>query len=281
MQQLSPFLYLATQRRSGSKMIARLLTHWPTSYIFLEPGMALRRFRGKQEAAMLLAQKGIDLPDVSGKIAALPPRKRTAAALRWVLQPLREQGVLVGIKEIHHDCWEEVVSAMGADAKIVVVVRDPRGILDSLRRKQELRKRPPSLPGGLSPRSLAKHLHVVYAAQKRMLETGKAVGIRYEDLCANPTCMADLRRWCGLPADGPGELWRCRETDRELHGDNISSKSAHRWRSDMTHEKEYDQTFALLEEECEYWGYERFGERAAIPPGPPRNVIVGGGESHR
>jgi hypothetical protein len=269
-----PFIYVAALRRSGSKLIARALTSWPRSYILLEPGLAIPTMRAKPEPVELLASLGLDLAAATRAVHQRPPAARPKAVVDQILTPLRRQVPVVGVKEIRHQAAESALDALGPDTRVIVLVRDPRGILDSLRRKEAWRDRPIELPGGLSPASLADHLREQFAAQRRMLETRRACALRYEDLCERPDLVASVRRFCGLPEDLDADLDRLEGHERGARGDRIVSEATDRWRHDDEHAAEHTDVFRRLAEECGYWGYEVSGDRTSRPPGPPHQTTT-------
>jgi hypothetical protein len=269
-----PFIYVAALRRSGSKLVARALTNWPKSYVLLEPGLAIPTLRAKPEATALLAEFDLDLLAASESISRRPPDARPAAVVQEILAPLREVVPVVGVKEIRHQAADLALDALGADTRVVVLVRDPRGILDSLRRKEAWRTRPIELPGGLSPASLADHLREQFAAQRRMLDRRPACAIRYEDLCERPTMMAAIRRFCGLPENLDADLDRLDGHEVGARGGGIDADACDRWRSDEPHADEAAEIFDLLRDECDYWGYGARGDRTETPPGPPTHTVA-------
>ncbi len=268
-----PFLYVAALRRSGSKLLARALTSWPHSYVFLEPGIAIPTMRAKPEPTELLSGLGLDLAAATEAVHRQSPEHRPAAVVREVLVPLRNHVPVVGVKEIRHAAAESALDAMGPETRVVVLVRDPRGILDSLRRKEAWRSTPIELPGGLSPASLADHLRDQFAAQRRMLEHRVACAVRYEDLCERPTMIGAIRRFCGLPQDLAADLDRLEGHETGARSGGIDAEVCDRWRSDPSHAAEAEEIFERLGDECAYWGYGVDGERVDVPPGPPRSAI--------
>lgn len=271
-----PFVYLAALRRAGSKLLARALTRWPESYVLLEPGLAMPTMRAKTEPTRLLGEIGLDLPALATEVRAAAPERRPDRAVRSILEPLRRHVPLVGVKEIRHAKADLVLDALGPDTRVVVLVRDPRGILDSLRRKEPWRDRPIELPGGLGPSSLAEHLREQFASQRRMLETRTAVAVRYEDLCQRPSLVKDVRRFCGLPEDLDADLWRLDGHEPGARGDRIGNPSFDSWRTDDEHASWFEELRERLDEDCAYWGYRRTGERDSVPPGPPAGSIPDG-----
>lgn len=268
-----PFLYLAALRRSGSKVMARALTAWPSRYVFLEPGLAMPTMRAKPEPTELLAELGMDLPALTAAIHRLPPEDRPAAAVRTVFAPLRERVPLVGVKEIRHAHADLVLDAMGPETRIVVLVRDPRGILDSLRRKEAWRENPIEFDGGLSPAALADHLREQLDAQRRMLETRTALAVRYEDLCTDPSVLDSVRAFCGIRGDRTDDLWRLDGHEHGAHGDRVGNVDLDRWRHDEPHADEAAEIHQRLADECAYWGYPASGDRTPRPPGPPPRTL--------
>jgi hypothetical protein len=269
-----PFLYVAAWRRSGSKLLARGLTRWPTSYVFLEPGIAIPTMRAKPEPTTLLAEFGIDLSAAAAMVQSLPSDQRPAAVVRTVLAPLRRKVPVVGVKEIRHQAADLALEALGPDTRIVVLVRDPRGVLDSLRRKEAWRDRPIELPGGLGPASLADHLREQFVAQQRLIETHPSCVVRYEDLCERPRLIESIRRFCGLPADLDADLDRLDGHEIGARGDGIVPDASERWRQDQAHAAEYDEIHDRLADVCRYWGYGKDGHRTPEPPGPPASAVL-------
>ena len=67
------FVYLGSTRRTGSTMLAELLSFPPHSFVFREPRLPKGQLRLKPETPQLLAETGLDVMQLSKEMRALDP----------------------------------------------------------------------------------------------------------------------------------------------------------------------------------------------------------------
>ena len=78
----SPFVYIATLRRTGSTILAGALTHLPYAFIFREPRFADGKLGLKPEDIELFRAKDIDLREyLAGPFFIKTNGQRTLTAL--------------------------------------------------------------------------------------------------------------------------------------------------------------------------------------------------------
>lgn len=215
-----PFVYIASLRRTGSTMIAQLLSKPPVAFIFREPRLGLGKLRVRPEFASIFASCGVDLLTVKRRMRDLPIDQAFDAFLEFVEQvaPKTKQ---LGIKEITHTGWEEV-SKRFADMKVIVTVRDPRDIYLSLyERRRNLLHR-----GKLwfETHTLLPYLRTEYANMCALMERHEHMIVRYEDLCSDPRELERVREFVRSPVKGRGLLGTGEgRSDIKKHGSEIDA----------------------------------------------------------
>jgi hypothetical protein len=222
-----PDLFIAALGRSGSTMLANLLTTPPNRWLIVEPRFAnATTGRDVLEQARLF---GINIDDTewppqegesSGQRITRVFRKRILDLQKW------------GLKEVRRDVILQTIDHL-RPKHTIVLVRDLRDVAVSLYEKsvrdnnpryddEWLRNYLTEAPAGIleAVDALATHDHRV---------------VRYEDLVSDDTLRDDLAQWLDWPLDGQPErnlasiYQRAREV--ELHAGAVTNISVGRYRS--------------------------------------------------
>lgn len=197
-----PFVYIASLRRTGSTMLANLLTELPRAYVFREPRIGLGKLRVRPDVANSFSGFGVDLIAVKKAMRDLPREEALErfAAFIEELSPHVEQ---LGIKEITHDGHEDL-SRLFPEMRVVVTVRDVRDIYLSLyHRRKELLTR-----GKLwfETQTLLPYLREQSDALFRLMSHHDHLVVRYEDLCRDSSLLDQVRAFVDSPVAGLGSL---------------------------------------------------------------------------
>lgn len=267
-----PFVYIASLRRTGSTVLAEALTSFPTSFIFREPELGRGRFNLRPGDAELFEIHGVDLnafqDQFAGRTFSRAIRSRLMGRLPSLVGIFKSEvidklsGVVsqFGVKEIRHQGWESYLEHF-PDRRVILTGRDPRDIYISVYHR--VRQGKGTWQGPLTPRALADNLMTEFARQLEIAKGGEFLRIKYEDLCTDPSVVQKALRFVGSPLFSPGGVggFNAENPDRreeaELHGGKITDKRVRRWASE-TDRKLLDaakETYALMGEYCEFWGY--------------------------
>lgn len=253
-----PFVYLASLRRTGSSLLANLLTDLPRSYIFREPRIGLGKLRIRPDAAQAFAPTGVDVIAAKKAMRDLP---RDAALERFaaLIEELAPHVEQLGIKEITHTGHEDVSRIFPA-MRVVVTVRDVRDIYLSLyHRRKELLTR-----GKLwfETQTLLPYLREQAEALAALQSRHDHLVIRYEDLCTDPSLVEKVREFVASPVTGEGNLrGGADRKDLSKHGGAIDRTRVGLFAQETDEIARHNATY-LFEEMADYnrrYGY-RFEE---------------------
>ncbi len=258
-----PFIYIGALRRSGSTILAELLTDAPSSFIFREPRVARGVFDIKPGDAELMAGYGIDLHAFA--------KRWTGPRRRWVIRGFRRElypALLtrfqqVGVKEISHRKWRRYDAAFPG-MKIIVLARDPRDIYLSLLDRAH-KGTTPAQELVVTPQAAADEINRQFIYQGQMVERRGAMRITYEELCTDPGAFARVRDFCQSPLERPGGAGgfnagnRARADEAARHGGHVTPSRVARWKTeaDAHRRAAADEVFRLTPEFCAFWGYTR------------------------
>jgi len=263
-----PFIYIASLRRTGSRLIAHELSRWPQTIVLLEPGVARGRFSPRPEEVERCASVGIDLNAHREAAGRLRTEDRLKLFLDDLLPRLRLHVRQAGIKEIHHERWEALVNAI-PDMAVIITARDPRDIYLSLLHKSRRKAKPVRLHGPMSPKVVAEDLLRDWTFLRGIIERCRWRPVRYEDYCTIPAERAEIREFVASPLGNSveGELENLSEHDRARHGTAVTARSVSRWRDepDAALRAEAHEMLEHMAEYCEFWGYEPQGPRPDFP----------------
>lgn len=215
------FVFLASQARAGSTALAGMLTIDGISQIFCEPAIQ----RGNDKARQWLGNRGI-LPRVGNK---LEDGEQCCRAFVEKCMPRLKALKLIGVKEINMQGWVHW-EPFFKDVRYVCLVRDPRDmVLSHLELAKKADVRTPMTKAGFITRILC-----TWRSQREMEETGKALTVRYEDLCTRGR-LRDVFTHVGLAGrqpSKPNRLYKmipARQYECKRHGDSVSGASVGRW----------------------------------------------------
>jgi hypothetical protein len=253
-----PFVYLASLRRTGSTMLAQLLSKPPVAFIFREPRLGLGKLRVKETLEPVFMPYGVELMALKAAMRDLPRERAQRKFLDFAEQisPFVEQ---IGIKEIQHE-GAESVSAMFPDMKVVVTVRDPRDIYLSLyHRRKELLTRNRLW---FETASLVPYLKREWEAIRGLMDRHDHLVVRYEDLCEDPTTIERIRRFVDSPVEGGGLLGTSRRRDLAKHGGDVATTRVRVYQHERDEVARHNAEF-VLSELADY--ARRFGYEATAP----------------
>lgn len=249
-----PFVYLASLRRTGSSLLANLLTDLPRSYVFREPRLGLGKLRIRPEAAQSFAPLGVDVLAVKKAMKALP-REEALDRFAAFVEELSTRVEQIGIKEITHTGHEDV-SRLFPAMRVVVTVRDVRDIYLSLyHRRKELLTR-----GKLwfETQTLLPYLREQADALAALQSRHDHLVVRYEDLCRDPSLVDSVRRFVDSPVSGEGNLrGGADRKDLSKHGAAIDSTRVGLFAQETDEVARHNATY-LFEEMAEFnarYGY--------------------------
>ena len=248
-----PFVYIASLMRSGSTMMQESLTKVPFSFIFCEPKFGKKMFKISPRF----------LKDLPFDIRPLlnPPCIRTFA--ENVVPKLKGKISQVGIKEIRNAGWREYLKYF-PDMRFVLTGRDPRDIYISANDWFANRVNQLKRGGILIPERLLSDVINEVKSQKEMFKTGKAIQVRYEDLCENPdSVMLDVKKFINSPIPNIGNIGgylslnQKRVSEFERHGKIITSLRIGRWKTvcDKALRLRAKKFYNLMSEYREFWKY--------------------------
>lgn len=129
-----PFIYIASLRRTGSTVLSEALTLFPHSFIFREPGLSRRTFKIKSKDVDLFLAHGVKLKGRQKEIMKKTSKELVVTFKKTLLPELLNVVSQVGVKEIHHEHWENLADAF-PNMKVIVTGRDPRDIYISVFKK--------------------------------------------------------------------------------------------------------------------------------------------------
>ena len=251
---------IAAVRRTGSTLLAELLTELPRAFVFREPKL----FRGR------VALKPDDLERLWTQAAvslhAAPADQRredpVQAALRFraqVIDPVARVVEQVGIKEIRYGKrWQDVLDVLagGRPLRVVALGRDPRDMYLSLAYRARERRLP--LIGDFGPAAVAADIEREFRVQRELIQATGALAVRYEDLCSDPRVVPEIRRFVDSPLQGTGAIGTLKPAEHALHGGVVTDRRVERWRSepDAGLLAQAEETGRLLNSYRRFWGYD-------------------------
>ena len=224
----APLIYVAATRRTGSTMLAELLSAPPHSFVFREPRLPRGRLRLKPETAQTLAETDLDVRRLSAEMNDLAI---TAAIERFRDVALsRDRPIpVIGVKEIRHEGVDEV-SRVFTDMRVIVTTRDPRDIYLSLyHKREELQRR--GVPWA-DPEALAGDLRTEFGRITTLMQRHEHLAVRYEDLVDDPALIETTRRFAGVRIQGTGLLGRTSSVNRERHGHEVGTSRCGLWQNE-------------------------------------------------
>lgn len=253
-------MLIAAVRRTGSTLLAELLTELPRAFVFREPKL----FRGR------VALKPDDLDrlwtQAAVRLRAAPANQQregpVQAALRFreqVIDPVAQVVEQVGIKEIRYGKgWREVLDVLagGRPLRVVALGRDPRDMYLSLAHRARERRVP--LVGDFGPAAVAADIEREFRVQRELIQATSAMAVRYEDLCGDPRVVAEIRRFVDSPLEGPGAIGTLKPEEHAPHGGVVTDRQVERWRSEPDAEllAQAEEAGRLLGGYRRFWGYD-------------------------
>lgn len=252
---MRPFLYVAAVRRTGSTMMAELLSDPPACFVFREPRLPLGRLLlGKTgDPKATLARCGLDVGSVSRSMAELPPDEAVERFRAFWEESAGRIGQL-GVKEIMHEGWERVSRAFPA-MKVVITVRDPRDIFLSMWHKRERLERRGRR--WMEPEVLAEDVNRESRHLEEIASRHEHRVVRYEEFCRDPGAIDAVRRFAESPARGMGLLGRTSSWNAGAHGTALGTSRIDLWKreSDPQARTLCEKAWRLMAPYARTWGY--------------------------
>lgn len=256
-----PFLYIAAIRRSGSTVLAEMLTDPPRSFVFREPRLARGVLDIKPGDAELLAPMGVDLHAFARRWSGVRRRWMVRGFRRELYPLLAARFDQIGVKEISHRRWARYDRAFPG-MRIIALARDPRDIYLSV--LDRAGKGAGSAAGiAATPEATAAEINRQFRYQREMVDRRGAMRVTYEELCTDPGVFDRVREFVGSPLDRPGAPGRfntasiARADEAALHGGKVTPARVDRWKTegDPHRRAGAEEVLRLTREFAAYWGY--------------------------
>jgi hypothetical protein len=254
-----PFTYIAAMPRSGSTMLAGLLSKAPMSHFFSELGLN----RGMTHGFDQLAKINEKFTEVLGPYARDPDGMIRVFG-RKILPQLFKVFSHIGVKECFHDNWQLYLK-LPNKVRFIVLARDPRDVMLSVLDYGDRAVWHREMWADRGDHYVASRHNEIWAQQQEMIDRCNALPVRYEDLCQKADTFAELCRFCDLPLDKPAaaggmiETYPWRLWEIEKHGANdIGTGSVFRWKAEpkTDHLHRAKRVGQLMRNYCKFWGYE-------------------------
>jgi hypothetical protein len=260
------FVYIAALRRTGSTLLAEILSVPPYSFIFREPRIAKGNLIVKQPELDELKKFGIDLAVLRKNFLKRHAEDRAGFFEKAIKTGPFHSFCLLGIKEIHHHGWEKIYQVF-PEMKVILIGRDPRDIYFSLnsvaRRRQKLKEKPLKLLGKrgipVTPGNVAQDLLKEFAYQEDIFNKVPSIKIKYEDVCTQPKeIIANIKQFLGYEGFPTGKSGQYSLYNQDIHGDEITATRLGRWKNEGSARlrDEAHQVFQMMHSYCDFWRYE-------------------------
>ena len=230
---MASLIYIASLRRSGSTLLAGLLSSLPNRFVLPEPRFAVRGFRVDRSYIDLLAEHDVNLLSIKRAWHA----NRGDDGIRYFVENALPQfvaaGVEIGIKEIKQAGWRGYLDYF-RPIRLITLTRDPRDIYVSVHERLEKapKRRQHAWPAGFNPETFAEHVVEELTAHQEMSECLGSYALTYERMCAEPAELTRVLKFCGGAPDTLGDP-------------NLFLRQRH-WPSSMAREDEIRTTTGYL-----------------------------------
>ena len=223
-------VYIAAMPRSGSTMLANLLTNPPARWILVEPWFP----RGARGAHLYQQAQRFGLPLTARDWARRDGEDAATRVDRLFAEPLTALDRW-GVKEVKGDLHDDTI-AMIRPRKIVVLVRDIEDVALSMCEKHD-RNPQPELDRAWMRTFIVTAAEAVVDLARDQSTTRV---MRYEDFAMSAHSRQELAEWLDWPLDGdPGanlDLFD-REYERDRHPDGVTAVSVARRRLENVPER--------------------------------------------
>ena len=254
-----PFTYIAAMPRSGSTMVAGILSAPPISRFFSEIGLNRGMTHGLDQLAKIN-------PDFGRWLAPheLDPQGMIRVFQNKILPELFRLYSHIGVKECFHDNWELFLK-LTTKVRFIVLARDPRDVMLSVLDYGDRVPWHRQMWADRGDEYVALRFNEIWIQQLQMIDKAFALPLRYEDLCKKPETFTELCRFCELPLDKPSAAgllvgnYSWRRWEIEKHGSkDIGTGSVDRWKSEIHsgHRQRALRVGELMKDYCKFWGYE-------------------------
>lgn len=227
-------VYIAAMGRSGSTMLANLLTRPPGRWLLIEP---LLPKGGKGKALHEQARRfGFDIPDEEWSHL---PNETDASRIRRLFSERLSNLSRWGVKEVRGELHEATIQ-MIRPAKIIVLVRDIADVALSLHEKRERNPDPARDREWMRRYVIGAAGNIVLLHKNIASSTGSVKTVRYEDFVTNPDTRRQLEEWLDWPLAGEPTANLAmfeREYEIERHGNRITDTSVERRNRELSIEE--------------------------------------------
>jgi len=249
-----PFIFISSLIRSGSTLMLELLTQPPYSFIFHEPSLCRDKFITKDKNLKPILNHGIDINSTL-KTPILKSFKED-------IMPLLQDHIMqIGVKEVWSSKWRNYINTF-PNTKIIIMGRDPRDLYISV---YYWRNRNRKAPRPLTPRRI-RLLEGEMRKQREIFKTGKAIKVRYEDLCIKQEeTITKIKEFINSPIPTTGNIGEFlssltkRQREYKQHGNEITTSSIQRWKKETNKNlvKLANNFFKSIPEYRRFWGYRK------------------------
>lgn len=261
MREPRPFIYIAALRRSGSTLLAEMLTDPPRSFILREPRLARGEFSLKPDDTQRLAPFGIDLPAIAASCTRFP-RDRAVRRFARHARDITASIEQIGVKEIGHRHWQRYARAL-PNIRAIVLARDPRDIYLSILARAD--RGVETARAIATPQRCADALLEEYERQLDIARSLPTLRLRYEDLCTGARTFDEIRAFVDSPLDTPGTPGQFNRANPEraveaaTHHAKVTGAQVARWSREPNPERreDADRVYQLMRTYAEDWGYAR------------------------
>ncbi|MBD3307306.1 hypothetical protein GF339_12770 [candidate division KSB3 bacterium] len=261
-----PFIYIASLRRTGSSLLRFLLTAPTYAIVFGEPRLHRKKVRIGNSDMSLLVPAGVTIRGLKNSVAEheitgfRSPTESVAYFKKHVVQEVLKVFPQVGIKEIRHRHWQDILQAF-PNTRVVLTGRDPRDIYLSLYYKKLHIKGKPVFNKRtlITPQVVAEDLLHEFSYQQQLFNNAECLKVCYEELCSDPQILQQIKQFTENETPDIGVVGQFKERDKQLHGAHVTEKSVYRWKTEENQQlaAEAQHVFDLMPEYCAFWEYTR------------------------
>lgn len=219
--------------RSGSTMLANLLTLLPVRWVMIEPWLAKGAytqslFKQMQRLGFPVTTEAWSQPETETR-----PAERITRRLQRLISPCLQNLTHWGVKEVRAELHDPTV-ALIRPQKVMLLVRDIRDVALSLYEKHERQSGPDSDPSwmrGYLCSAAEKLVQWQQGQLQTLLPHTPYQLIHYEALVSSAETRQSLSEWLHWPLSGdPGlnlDLYQ-RGYEQQRHGQQITAASVNR-----------------------------------------------------
>jgi hypothetical protein len=247
-------------------MLRLLLTNPPESIVLGEPAMHKDKIKISLNDLRMLEENGVDVTPFTSNFS-----KKNILDLDFsdtheyvtffkneVVGRIKKKFSQVGIKEIRHNHWKDILSVF-PNTKAIITGRDPRDIYLSLYHKKIRVKGKPVFASGvpISAETVADDINREFEYQLKIIDNCESILVRYEDFCEQKKLHQKILEFTNSASKGLGAMEKINRYSSELHGESITSTSVKRWKKEIDEKliADMNELFARTDKYNHFWGY--------------------------